>query len=104
MCWRDDDEWEDPYGSLLEMIEEEMAVDRFVDDVIEDTVLLSIGNRSMEGYLDTRPSQASVQEEQFESNSMNKRPKFCSKCGVKLSTEGDYCHNCGAPIYFNEGK
>lgn len=40
LCWRDDDEWEDPQMTLAAMIEAEKSVDRFIDpDVLEETRL-----------------------------------------------------------------
>lgn len=40
MCWRDDDEWEDPQMPLAAMIEAEKNVDRYIDpDVLEETRL-----------------------------------------------------------------
>lgn len=113
MCWRDDEEWEDPYASLRVMIQEEIGVDRFVEDVIEDTVLKNIENVSIDRYIQRAATQEptnqetlqpvlspkkSTQQEPISGQSVNKRPIFCSKCGERLSLEGSFCHNCGAPI------
>lgn len=99
LCWRDDDEWEEPYGSLESMIEEEMAADRFVEDVLEDTVLNSTGNLSVDQFR-SLPSQASeVEKEAATSQAVNKRPNYCWNCGNKLDPEGNFCHNCGTAIH-----
>jgi hypothetical protein len=40
ICWRDDDEWDDPFAPLTEMIEEELNTERFLEpEVVEETVL-----------------------------------------------------------------
>ena len=40
LCWRDDDEWEDPQMPLAVMVEAEKNTERFIDpDVLEETRL-----------------------------------------------------------------
>ncbi len=40
ICWRDDDDWGDPFAPLTDMIEEELETERFLDaETLEETVL-----------------------------------------------------------------
>jgi hypothetical protein len=40
ICWRDDDDWGDPFAPLTEMIAEELETERFLDaETLEETVL-----------------------------------------------------------------
>lgn len=40
MCWRDDDEWEEPFASLETMIESELDCQRFIEpEILEETIL-----------------------------------------------------------------
>ncbi len=40
ICWRDDDDWGDPFAPLTDMIAQELNTDRFIEpEVLEETVL-----------------------------------------------------------------
>ncbi|NLZ99420.1 MAG: hypothetical protein GX924_00055 [Clostridiaceae bacterium] len=40
ICWRDDDDWGDPFAPLTDMIAEELETERFLDaETLEETVL-----------------------------------------------------------------
>ncbi len=75
LCWRDDDEWEDPRASLTDMIVRETQTRRMIEpEVLEETVLTGNG----QGAAD--------------------RPKFCASCGSELPPDGCFCENCGTRI------
>lgn len=99
ICWRDDDEWEDRYMSLPDMVTSELQVKRFVEDVIEDTILDEgsieklIINRSFEN-LDSEVKQRELSQTTASQTEAD-RPKFCSQCGALLPSEGIFCSNCG---------
>lgn len=86
ICWRDDDEWEDRYMSLEDMIKSESKENRFIEDyILEETIL----------------DEASIKIKIIE-NTTSKikkieivRPKYCNKCGTSLPLKGSYCGNCG---------
>jgi hypothetical protein len=89
MCWRDDDEWEEPFIPLNDMIQKELGVKRFIDpDVLEDTILKNVA----------KTAQRSDSLIQVAMDETIERPNFCSQCGQRLGIEGGFCHNCGAQI------
>ncbi len=82
ICWRDDDEWEDPLMPLTEMITSELKLKRYLEpEVLEETVL----TKNPEA-VQAAPSHISG------------RPKFCASCGAALSQYGDFCGYCGNHI------
>ena len=82
ICWRDDDEWEDPFSPISEMIEKELGVERFLEpEVMEGTVLevpLSKTTLANEKQVDV--------------------PRFCFKCGREILPDSRFCENCGAQV------
>ena len=82
ICWRDDDEWTDPYAPLSDMIAEELETERFLEpEVVEETVLPE-SYRSAPG-LDSEEAA---------------KPKFCVNCGAKLYPDSRFCEVCGEKV------
>lgn len=89
MCWRDDDEWDDDFEPLLDMIKAELKVKRYIDsDVLEDTVLKNVSNTAI-----LKVNTRKVLEEE-----VSVKPRYCSNCGEALEEDGNFCGNCGARI------
>ena len=89
MCWRDDDEWDDDFEPLLDMIEAELKVKRYIEsDILEETVLKNVA--------ETARLKVNITSVPVEKVSV--RPSFCSSCGESLDEDGDFCANCGARI------
>jgi len=75
ICWRDDDDWGDPFAPLSDMIAEEANTERFLEpEVLEETVL----------------PDADAKEPVV--------PGFCVRCGAKLYPDSRFCEICGARI------
>ena len=82
ICWRDDDEWDDPFAPLSDMIREEMGTERFIEpEVLEETVLAVVPEPA------PAPPGATAG-----------RPKFCAACGAALPPDCHFCGHCGARI------
>lgn len=80
ICWRDDDEWTDPYATLSDMIAEELDTERFLEpEVVEETVLPESSVRTPDGPESEEPA----------------KPKSCSTCGAKLQPDSRFCEVCG---------
>lgn len=83
LCWRDDDEWEDPFAPLADMIEAESGVERFIEpEILDETILsdLPADNNS------ASPSPPA--------------PKYCVKCGTAVYPDSCFCDKCGAQVTF----
>jgi len=75
ICWRDDDDWGDPFAPLSDMIAEELNTERFLEpEVLEQTML----------------PDADAKESII--------PNFCVRCGGKLFPDSRFCESCGAQI------
>lgn len=91
ICWRDDDDWGDTSASLMDMVNNEMGTERFIEpEVLEETIITVV----VENSLPVEPVAPSVTSP----SSPSDRPMFCSKCGELLSTDGNFCENCGNRI------
>jgi len=89
MCWRDDDEWDDDFGPLLDMIEAELKVKRYIDsDVLEETILKNV----------TKTLKLKVNTTKVPLEKVFARPSFCASCGESLEEDENFCTNCGARI------
>lgn len=83
ICWRDDDEWTDPYATLSDMIAEELDTERFLEpEVVEETVLPESSVRAPDGPESEEPA----------------KPKFCAACGAKLQPDSRFCEVCGEKV------
>ncbi len=83
LCWRDDDEWEDPLLPIINMVEEEMQTERFIEpEILEETELM----------------EDSIQKNLSVSDQTENKPKFCVKCGSSLRFGINFCENCGNQI------
>lgn len=81
LCWRDDDEWEDPFAPLADMIEAESGVERFIEpEILEETILLNL------------PSDNNA------ASSSKPAPKFCVKCGAAVYPDSSFCDHCGTQV------
>ncbi len=75
ICWRDDDDWGDPFAPLSAMIAEELTTERFLDPgVMAETEIPD-------------PLLPSVQA-----------AGFCTQCGSKLYPDSRFCEKCGARV------
>lgn len=75
ICWRDDDEWGDPFAPLSDMIAGELTVERFLEpEVLAETELPD-------------PPAPTAQA-----------PGFCKQCGAKLYPDSRFCEVCGARV------
>lgn len=82
ICWRDDDDWGDPFAPLSDMIAEELNTERFLEpEVLEETVLPDAPSRTT----DVHTQQPAI-------------PAFCVRCGAKLYSDSRFCESCGAQI------
>lgn len=83
LCWRDDDDWGDPYAPLAEMIESESGTERYIEpEILEETVLPELPRTDL-------PAAATAG---------TGKPKFCSECGAALYPDSLFCEKCGCPI------
>ncbi len=88
ICWRDDDEWENPFAPLVDMVRAETGSNRFLEpEVLDETVLTVISNDPAAPAGSTRASSGEAV-----------RPKFCTSCGAPIPLGGSFCGNCGTRI------
>ena len=89
ICWRDDDEWDEPLAPLSDMVRDEAGMNRYIEpEILEETVLPVMPDYAAApgGAPPAPPAPASV------------RPNFCAECGAPLTSEGIFCGSCGARI------
>lgn len=91
ICWRDDDDWGDAAASLTDMVNEELGTERFIEpEVLEETEIT--------GVVESSPTVAQASPVVISPSPSPERPKFCSKCGELLPSDGNFCENCGNRI------
>jgi hypothetical protein len=121
LCWRDDDEWEDPFLPLPEMVRLELQSKRYLEDeVLAETVIQmppATGPVAPPppppGYAAPPPPpppspaysappplvyQSPPPPQSNPGPTPSTRPLFCGKCGVRLPPDGSFCENCGNRI------
>ncbi len=83
LCWRDDDDWDDPILPLINMVETEQRNKRFIEpEILYETTLTPDNNYNKD----------------IKSVPVRNRPKFCVNCGATLSNDGNFCVNCGIQV------
>jgi hypothetical protein len=89
ICWRDDDEWGEPFAPLADMIREETGTKRYIEpEVLEETRLT--GTPDDPAAPDSVPPASPGAAEDW--------PKFCGNCGAALRPGSHFCGSCGARI------
>lgn len=83
LCWRDDDDWGEPFRPLTEMIRDELETERFIEPEIYEETRLA-------GVRDTKEPEVAPP--------VTERPNFCQECGSALPKDGNFCPSCGTPI------
>lgn len=83
LCWRDDDDWGEPFRPLTEMISDELETERFIEpEIYEETRLAGVRD---------------IKEPEL-APPVSDRPNFCPKCGSALPPYGNFCPSCGTRI------
>ncbi|MHC1693914.1 MAG: zinc ribbon domain-containing protein [Eubacteriales bacterium] len=85
ICWRDDDDWDDPFLPLSEMVKNELNMRRYIEpEVLSETELAGTPNVP-------EPAAAPVTVKE------NKR-SLCSCCGAALNPDAKFCGKCGTRV------
>lgn len=83
ICWRDDDDWGDPFLPLSEMVRSELGIQRFIEpEVLSETELVGI---------------PTISEAVVSSVTDNLR-RLCTCCGTALNPDAKFCGKCGTRV------
>ena len=92
ICWRDDDEWENPFAPLVDMVRAETGSSRFLEpEVLDETVLTVISNDPAAPAGSTPASSGEAV-----------RPKFCTSCGAPILRGAAFAATAVRGFHFSE--